>query len=393
METLSLTVTATDTSGLSCSETFAAVVPAAAPTLAHQTAAQTWTEGASLSFTLPSNTFADPNGEALSYSATLASLQALPSWLTINSTTGTLSGTAGYTSGPLSIKVTATDTSGLSVSELIQATLVAPAPKLTDQTASQTWTAGKALSFALASDTFTAVQGQTLKYTATLPAGLTINPTTGTISGTVPVVLGTYTITVTATETSGLAVSESFKATIVAAAPVVKQTAAQAWTANKGVSLSVASAFADPQGETLTYTAALSNGKALPAGLTFNAATGTFGGIAPAALGSLAINVTAKDQSGLSASETIQCTIAASAPVVNNQPTSQSWTANKAVTDTLPSNAFVDPQGETLTYAATMADGSALPSWLKFNATTGAFTVSGAPMPLFNPLPGSGFFG
>ena len=374
METLSLTVTATDTSGLSCSETFAAVVPAAAPTLAHQTAAQTWTEGASLSFTLPSNTFADPNGEALSYSATLASLQALPSWLTINSTTGTLSGTAGYTSGPLSIKVTATDTSGLSVSELIQATLVAPAPKLTDQTASQTWTAGKALSFALASDTFTAVQGQTLKYTATLPAGLTINPTTGTISGTVPVVLGTYTITVTATETSGLAVSESFKATIVAAAPVVKQTAAQAWTANKGVSLSVASAFADPQGETLTYTAALSNGKALPAGLTFNAATGTFGGIAPAALGSLAITVTAKDQSGLSASETIQCTIAASAPVVNNQPTSQSWTANKAVTDTLPSNAFVDPQGETLTYAATMADGSALPSWLKFNATTGAFT-------------------
>ena len=90
----------------------------------------------------------------------------------------------------MSIKVTATDTSGLSVSETFQATLVAPAPTLTDQTANQTWTAGKALSFALAPDTFTAVPGQTLKYSATLPAGLTINATTGTISGTVPVALG-----------------------------------------------------------------------------------------------------------------------------------------------------------------------------------------------------------
>ena len=46
MESLSLTVTVTDTSGLSCSETFAVIVPAAAPTLAHQTAAQIWTDWA-----------------------------------------------------------------------------------------------------------------------------------------------------------------------------------------------------------------------------------------------------------------------------------------------------------------------------------------------------------
>jgi hypothetical protein len=72
MQTLSLKVTATDTSGLSVSETFQAAVPAAAPTLAHQTVAQTWTEGTPVAFILPSNTFADPNGEALSYTATLA---------------------------------------------------------------------------------------------------------------------------------------------------------------------------------------------------------------------------------------------------------------------------------------------------------------------------------
>ena len=121
MQTLSLKVTATDTSGLSVSETFQAAVPAAAPTLAHQTAAQTWTEGAPVAFILPSNTFADPNGEALSYTATLASGQALPSWLTLNSASGTFSGKVAATSGPMSIKVTATDTSGLFVSETFQA--------------------------------------------------------------------------------------------------------------------------------------------------------------------------------------------------------------------------------------------------------------------------------
>ena len=464
METLSLKVTATDTSGLSCSETFTATVPAAPPTLAHQTAAQTWTEGARLSFTPPSNTFADPNGQALSYAATLSNGQALPPWLTIDSTSGTFSGTVGYASGPMSIKVTATDTSGLSVSETFVARLVAPAPTVTDQTANQIWTAGLALSFALASDTFTAVRGQTLKYTATLPAGLTIDPSTGTISGTVPVTLGVKTITVRATQTSGLSVAETFKATVVASAPIAAQTQAQnwtanqpvsftlpsdtfvdpqgeklaytlaglptglhfnattltisgtsvtpatytikvtakdqsglsasetfqvaisasapsvqqtqdqTWTANNAVSLSIASAFADPQGETLTYKASLSNGKPLPAGLTFNATTATFGGIAPTALGTLGITVTAKDQSGLSASETFQCAVAGLAPTATNLPAAQYWAANKAVSFMLSSNTFTDPQAETLTYAATMADGSALPSWLKFNATRGAFT-------------------
>ncbi len=216
MEALSLVVKATDANGLSCSDSFAVTVPAAPPTLAHQTAAQNWLEGSKLSFTLPSNTFTDPNGEALSYSAALSNGQALPSWLALNSTTGTFSGTVGYTSGPLTIKLTATDTSGLLVSEMLQATMAAPAPTVTAQTANQTWTAGKTLTFILPANTFTSVPGQALTYTATLPAGLTINASTGTISGTVPVALGVNPIKVTATETSGLSVSESFTATVVA---------------------------------------------------------------------------------------------------------------------------------------------------------------------------------
>jgi VCBS repeat-containing protein len=50
-------------------------------------------------------------------------------------------------------------------------------------------------------------------------------------------------------------------------------------------------------------------------------------------------------------------------------------TFNKAFSFTLPADSFKDiDQGDKLTYAATLADGSALPSWLKFDAATATFS-------------------
>lgn len=48
---------------------------------------------------------------------------------------------------------------------------------------------------------------------------------------------------------------------------------------------------------------------------------------------------------------------------------------NKAFWFQLPAGSFVDvDQGGTLVYSATLADGSALPSWLKFDGATGTFS-------------------
>ena len=73
-----------------------------------------WIEGASLQFTVPAGTFTDPDGNALSYSATLSTGAALPAWLSFNSTTHTFSGTAPVSSPDYTVRVTATDTGGLS---------------------------------------------------------------------------------------------------------------------------------------------------------------------------------------------------------------------------------------------------------------------------------------
>ncbi len=256
------------------------------------------------------------------------------------------------------------------------------APTLTSQTQTQTWTPGQAVSFKLASNTFTDPQGQTLTYTATqaggsaLPSWLTFNAATETFSGTVPSSgADGLSIQVTATDTGGLSTSETFSVQIVTGAPTVtSQTSTQIFTPGKAANFTLAqNTFTDPQGETLTYKATLASGKALPSWLTFNTATGTFSGTAPSTSDPLSIQVTATDTSGLSASETFEV-IVDKAPKLTSQTATQTWKPGQTVSFSLASNTFTDPEGQTLTYSATQSNGSALPSWLTFNATTGTFS-------------------
>ena len=77
-----------------------------------------------------------------------------------------------------------------------------------------------------------------------------------------------------------------------------------------------AAAFTDPDpADTLTYTAALASGAALPAWLSFTPASRTFSG-APtnADVGSLAVRVTATDPQGLSISDVFSLTIQDTTP-------------------------------------------------------------------------------
>lgn len=293
-----------------------------APTVTAQTAAQVWKLGQSVSFKLAANTFTDPQGSTLTYSAKLSSGAALPSWLSFNSSTGTFTGTVPVGTSGLTIVVTATDTYGLSASETFSVTTPAPsAPTVTAQTAAQTWKLGQAVNFTLASNTFTDPQGEKLTYSATLsngaalPSWLTFNSSTGKFSGTVPNTATGLTIKVTATDAGGASVSETFSVSTPASAPTVTaQTATQSLKTGQTINIALASnTFTDPQGEKLTYKATLANGSALPTWLKFNTATDTFTGTAPTSASTMSIKVTATDTSGLSVSETFNISVAAAA--------------------------------------------------------------------------------
>jgi VCBS repeat-containing protein len=63
------------------------------------------------------------------------------------------------------------------------------------------------------------------------------------------------------------------------------------------------------------------------------------------------------------------------APVVAKTMADLHINFNKAFWFQLPAGVFVDPdKGDTLVYSVAKADGSALPSWLKFDAATGTFS-------------------
>ncbi|MEQ9768954.1 putative Ig domain-containing protein [Pectobacterium versatile] len=393
---LTIKVTATDGNNASVSTTFGLTVTNVndAPVVATPIPAQSVAQDGSLSFTVPTGTFTDPDGDTLTLSATLADGTALPAWLSFNPATGTFSGTpANGDVGSLTIKVTATDGSSASVSTTFGLTVtnVNDAPVVATPIPAQSVAQDGSLSFTVPAGTFTDPDGDTLTLSATLadgtalPAWLSFNPATGTFSGT-PANgdVGSLTIKVTATDGSNASVSTTFGLTVtnVNDAPVVSGTIA-AQSIAQGGSLSVtvpAGTFTDPDGDTLTLSATLADGTALPSWLSFNPATGTFSGTpANGDVGSLTIKVTATDGSNASVSTTFGLTVTNvnDAPVVSGTIAAQSIAQGGSLNVTVPAGTFTDPDGDTLTLSATLADGTALPAWLSFNPATGTF--SGTP--------------
>ncbi|MBI5671840.1 MAG: putative Ig domain-containing protein [Nitrospirae bacterium] len=144
-----------------------------------------------------------------------------------------------------------------------------------------------------------------------------------------------------------------------------------------------ADAFADEDPEdTLTYSASLADGSGLPAWLNFDATTRTLSGMPDdPQVGSLDVRVTVTDTGNLSASDVFTLTVqnVNDAPTVAAPLADQTALEDAAFTFTAPTNTFADQDaGEVLTYSATRADGTALPAWLHFDATTR--TLSGVPL-------------
>uniref|UniRef100_UPI003CF2E756 putative Ig domain-containing protein n=1 Tax=Pseudomonas sp. DC3000-4b1 TaxID=2804666 RepID=UPI003CF2E756 len=143
-----------------------------------------------------------------------------------------------------------------------------------------------------------------------------------------------------------------------------------------------AGAFADVDNDTLTFTATLADGSALPAWLKFDAATRTFSGTPDInAAGTFNVKVTANDGKAGSVSDIFA--LAVQDTPVNHAPTVAAPLADQSAKETtpfsyaIPAGAFTDVDNDTLTFTATLADGSALPAWLKFDPATRTF--SGTP--------------
>lgn len=401
---LDVRVTVTDTGDLSVSDTFTLAVQNIneAPTLVTPLANQTTLEDAVFTFTMPASTFADQDavhGDTLTLSAVQADGTALPSWLTFNAETRTFSGTPTNSEvGTLNLNVRATDSGNLSVLAGFALTVqnLNDAPTIATPLVDQVVMEDVPFSIQVPATAFVdSDAGDTLTYSGSLadgtafPTWLNFDAATRTFSGTSDdAEVGTLDLKVTVTDTGNLMVSDVFTLTVqnVNEAPTVTNPIADQTILEDTVFAFTVpvSTFADQDavhGDTLTYSATLTDGSPLPTWLSFNTATRMFSGIpVNANVGSLNVKVTATDSSNLVAFDTVTLTVqnVNDTPTLVNPIADQLVNAGAAFAFTVAANTFTDVDaGDTLTYTATRADGTALPTWLTFNPNTRTF--SGTP--------------
>ena len=162
---------------------------------------------------------------------------------------------------------------------------------------------------------------------------------------------------------------------------IAGQLSNQNFNQNQAFSFQFASnTFVDVDGGSFTYTATRVDGSSLPSWLNFNGATRTFSGTpSNQNVGTIGIKVIATDASNESAIDTFDLEVTGNnnLPTVANAIANQTINKNQAFNFQFVSETFSDVDGGSLTYTATRADGTALPSWLNFNAATRTF--SGTP--------------
>ena len=353
--TYSITIKVVDSKGNSDTVTCTVIVIASPVTLDCGTCGSINTSvGATYSATLTAS------GGTAPYTYSLVSGSSLPPGLTLNSSTGKISGTP-TTAGTYTFTSKVVDSKGNSDTATCTIVVSAPPLDLACGTCGNTKAEkGKVYSSTLKATGGTGPYTYTIS-TGSLPAGITLSSSTGVISGT-PTTPGTYTFTSKVTDSKGK--TDTATCTIVVVAPPDLQCGA-CGSGNKAYKGTAYSAALSVNGGVGPYTYSLASGSTLPPGLTLNAVTGVVSGT-PTTVGTFSFTTKVVDANG--ASDTATCTLVVSLPPIDIQ--CGSCGASKAIYGQAYS-AVESATGGTGSYTFSITSGS-LPPGLTLSAATGA---------------------
>ena len=360
------TYTVTDTNGANTSVNFD-IIFASNLTLA-VSANQNYTQGRAINnLILPAAT---GGAGTLTYTL-IGQFGSLPMGLDFNADTRTLSGRPSrFGTTTLTYTASETDPNGASRSVNFEV-MVSPGLRLTVP-ANQNYTQDREITnLILPEGTGNTVS---LTYTLTgpnggvLPAGLTFNPDTRTLSGT-PSTTGTTTLTYTASETdpNGASTNVTFAVT-VNARPALTAPAPQTYRDGRAITdLQLPEATGGTG--TLVYTLTEQDGGGLPAGLTFNADTRRLSGTPSTGIGTFTFTLIymVSDANGASANATLIVVVRDNFALP--QPDSQFYRLDRTITDLfLPAaTGETGPFRYILRVTGTVSD---LPPGLDFDAST-----------------------
>jgi len=340
--TYTLNITASNGVGTNANQTFILTVDQV-PAITSANKA-TFTVGTAGSFTVTATGSPAP---------TFSETGALPSGMTL-SAAGVLSGTPGAgTGGVYTISITASNSVGTSAAQSFTLT-VDQVPAITSG-AGTTFATGIAGSFAVTASGYPA---PTFTRTGTLPSGVTFSTSTGVLSGTPAASAGgSYTLTFTATNSSGTSAPQTFTLT-VDQVPTVTSAAKTTFTVGTAGSFTVTGkGYPAPT---------FSETGALPSGVTLSAAGVLSGTPAAGTGGAYNISVTASNAAGTSAAQSFTL-IVDQVPAITSGA-SATFTTGTAGSFTVTATGYPAP---TFTRTGT------LPSGVTFSTSTGL--LSGTP--------------
>ena len=284
----------------------------------------------------------------------------LPSGVTLNATTGVLSGTPNF-AGTFNFTLSATDANGCVGTKTYAVVMTCPTLSITPATLTP-GTVGTAFSQTLAASGGASPYGAWTVISGTLPAGLTLNASSGVISGTPTASNGSgASFTVRTTDANGC---QGTQAVTLKICPVVtvNPTTLTAATANSAYSQAITAS-----GGATAYTYTVSSGT-LPTGLSLSSA-GVLSGT-PTSTASFTFTITATDANGCPGSRSY--TLAPSCPLIVITPA----TATRATVGTAYSQTLSASGGQAPYGSWTVTSGT-LPTGLALNASTGV--ISGTP--------------
>nr|WP_264080352.1 putative Ig domain-containing protein [Pseudomonas fluorescens] len=321
-----------------------------APVLATPLLDQNATENTPFSYVVPATSFTDPDNDSLSYTAKLADGSALPSWLTFNAATRTFSGTPPDTaSGTYSIQVTATDGSNATVSDAFTlAVQDVPTSVIINGTPNNDTLTGTAANEQLfggaGNDTLNGGAGNDI-----LVGGTGVDKLTGGAGADV----FRYTSKLDSYRTGSTSVSDQILDFDVAADKI-------------DVSALGYTGLGNGLNGTLQVTYSATSNRTYLKDLTVDANGNRF-----------EVSLAGNLVNSLTANHFVfadQNTPSNVAPVVTIPLLDQNATESTPFSYTVTHDSFTDANQDVLSYTATLADGSALPAWLHFNATNLTFT-------------------
>ncbi len=233
----------------------------------------------------------------------------LPAGLTLNASTGAITGTpsASVASTPLTFKVV--DSSSPALTQTATFTLtVSPAPLVISTSSLPNGQTGVAYTATLVATG--GVSPYTWSLTSgSLPAGLTLNASTGAITGTLSASVASTPLTFKVADSSSPALTQTATFTLtVSPAPLVISTSSLP-NGQTGVAYT---ATLVATGGVSPYTWSLTSGS-LPAGLTLNASTGAITGTPSASVASTPLTFKVADSSSPALTQTTNLTLTISA--------------------------------------------------------------------------------